>query len=152
MILAIDPGKSGGLVWGTGPSTDTFSCTMPETPQDMWDRISGLHAQTPLTEIVMEQVGGYVGGPGSPGSAMFTFGQNYGRLEMVAAALGVRLVLVRPTKWQAAVSAGTRGPRSKAEWKRHLKEIAQRLFPAHKITLDTADAFLIYYAAQTQKL
>jgi hypothetical protein len=146
-ILAIDPGKSGGLVWGDGTPTNTQASAMPDTPHDIWSAIEGIHAKQPLDAVFMEEVGGYVGGAGSPGSAMFEFGRNFGRLEGVVAALGVRLVMIRPARWQKAVSAGTRGDRTKAEWKRHLKGIAQNLFPAHKITLDTSDAFLLYYAA-----
>lgn len=93
--------------------------------------------------VFMEQVGGFTG-KGQPGSAMFSFGRNFGFILGVFQALGVRVELVRPQKWQKPLSLGTAsGCTSRSEWKNKLKSCAQRLYPALKPTLSTADAILI---------
>ena len=147
-ILAIDPGKKGGLVWGDGTPENTQAIKMPPTAHDLRDLLNEVTSESGLAPTVyMEKVGGFISGVKLPGSAMFNFGRNVGILEGVVASSNLRLQLVTPLKWQGALSLGKKRGRTNTEWKNHLKEAAQNLFPTHKITLDTADAFLIYYAA-----
>lgn len=143
-ILAADPGKNGGLAFGrSGEVPQLFN--MPNTPHDLCELLLSLRPD----KFVMEEVGGYVGGAGQPGSAMFTFGQNYGVLLGVAAALALPTTLVRPQKWQKLLSLGTSTGMSKSAWKNKLKAKAQQLYPRVKITLKTSDACLIWHAAAT---
>jgi crossover junction endodeoxyribonuclease RuvC len=75
---------------------------------------------------------------------MFRFGRNFGFILGVFAALKIPVELVRPQKWQKALSLGTSAAHaSKTAWKNHLKAEAQRRFPDQKVTLATADALLL---------
>jgi len=142
IICAIDPGKSGALV--SGESLENYGVhAMPQSPFEAIATMKTLGAST----IYLEEVGGYAGGAGAPGAAMFNFGRSYAILETASVASGASLVKVRPQKWQKALSLGTRGERTKPEWKRHLKDRAQELFPKTRVSLLNADALLIFYAA-----
>lgn len=139
-IVAVDPGKSGGLAWQGG------CAAMPETEGDILQLIQSL---MPIEKCVVEQVGGYAGGKGSPGSAMFNFGRNYGFIIGALMALRVPVLLVSPQKWQKHFSLGAASScKSKTVWKNKLKSQAQRLFPNQKVTLKTSDALLILKYSQ----
>ena len=152
IIIAIDPGASGGIVvqYETG---DINPIAMPATGGDIVEFLEAVrqHATLDGLRVVacVEQVGGYVGGAGQPGSAMFKFGQNYGFLLGALAAFRIPVKLVRPQAWQQFHSLGTvKGHGGKGPWKRHLKDSAQRLYPDQVVTLSTADALLILSYAQ----
>ena len=140
-MVAIDPGASGGIASITiNGMVDAVK--MPETEGDVLGKLKSLRTYHDV--IVIEQVGGYVGGAGSPGSAMFNFGRGFGFILGVAMTLGYRIEMVRPQAWQKALSLGnSKGMASKTEWKNKLKAEAQRRFPNLSVTLSTADALLI---------
>lgn len=145
MILAIDPGASGGLAVSAFGKTSCHA--LPATPGDRLELIRGFKQAADIEnaecECVLEQVGGFVG-KGQPGSAMFKFGAGYGFLVGVVQALGIRLVLVRPQDWQKPFGLGTASDSTrKSQWKNKLKAEAQRRFPQLPVTLATADALLI---------
>jgi hypothetical protein len=143
MIIAIDPGKSGGFAYGVDLSAPQV-CNMPDTLGDL----ATLLRQFPSGGVVyLEKVGGYAGGRGAPGSAMFNFGKGVGHLEAIAYMQGFEMRQVAPQKWQRALSLGNSNGMSKTEWKNKLKERAQQLYPKVTVTLATADALLIYHAA-----
>lgn len=142
ITIAIDPGASGGLAWR---ETDgqTGCCKMPDTEGDVVDLLRHLSISGPATAYV-EKVGGFTGGAGQPGSAMFRFGRGVGVLHGALLALGVRTIEVTPQKWQGWLGIGTsKGSASKTAWKAKLKAEAQRRYPCQKVTLATADALLI---------
>ncbi len=152
-ILAIDPGASGGLAWGVGTAASPATANMPANASDLASLVDAIDAEAlaPLHAFV-ELVGGFIG-KGQPGSAMFTFGQNYGQILGVLAALEIPTTLVRPQKWQAAMSLGNSATHaSKSKWKSHLATRAKQLYPKSKITLATADAVLIWHAAKTERI
>lgn len=144
LYVGIDPGASGGLAFvnefGEGNHTP-----MPDTDRDLWEwvavfRQGGEHR----TFALIEKVGGYIAGAAHPGSAMFKFGQSYGALRMALTAAGIPFEEVPPQRWQKALGVVPRGrDESKAEFKRRLRQKAQQLFPAERVTLATADALLI---------
>lgn len=141
-ILAIDPGKQGGIVW-RAIDGQLISTKMPDTEGDILDILQNAFPLLADT-VVIEQVGGFIG-KGQPGSAMFNFGRNYGFLIGVAMAIGYRVELVTPKKWQKPYGLGTVAQAGgSTAWKNKLKGLAQRLYPQNKITNSTADAFLIY--------
>lgn len=152
-ILAIDPGASGGIAISLEGSPPSFT-NMPETVHDLVDLLEGvaIEASNGSAHAYLEQVGGYIGGMGAPGSAMFNFGQNYGQIIGILAAYKIPFTLVRPQKWQGALSLGNSKGITKTEWKNKLKAKAQQLFPTNKITLATADAALIWHAASKNLL
>lgn len=146
MILAIDPGKSGGFVWGVD-SHKVNSAPMPKNIRGMSDLIRDVQEERlgEVTEVYLEQVGGYIG-VNQPGSRMFEFGRNYGQLEGIITTLGIRIHYLTPRKWQGML--GLKKPKGiiQNKWKNMLKDRAKEEFPNRKVTLSTADAFLIYRA------
>lgn len=155
MIIAIDPGKSGGIAVHSKDGTEAFK--MPDSQTELCTVLQD-YARQPAIEnqpiaVYLEQVGGFTKSQegGQPGSAMFRFGEGFGYIKGVCDTLGFRLVLVRPQDWMKTVSAGTRGERSKTQWKNHLKDIAQRRYPHIRVTLSTADALLILEHAKNKE-
>ncbi|MEI8375279.1 MAG: hypothetical protein WCJ35_20855 [Planctomycetota bacterium] len=147
-LIAIDPGKSGGIAW-TMQDSLTNGCPMPETEGDVLDRLRELAIDHHTAYV--EEVGGYCGA-GQPGSAMFTFGRGFGFILGCLMSMGVSVVLVKPQKWQKHFSLGTaREAGSKTDWKNKLKAEAQRRYPTLDVTLKTADALLILDYARNQQ-
>lgn len=146
-LLAIDPGASGGIA---STYDDHATCwPMPKTDGDIHSLLSDIFS-TGVSEAIVEEVGGYCGGAGAPGSAMFNFGRGYGFILGVLAARGVRIVLVKPQKWQKHFSLGTvKSAGGKTAWKNKLKQRAQQLFPNADVTLKTADALLLFEYGQS---
>jgi len=137
-ILAIDPGLSGGLAH-YGPSGVTLDA-MPATDADVRDLVLD---RLGVSDVVfIEKVGGYVGGKGAPGSAMFNFGRNVGFIHGLIASTKTRVIEVPPQRWQKTLQCGVKATYGTG-WKGHLKQIAQQRHPRLSITLKTADALLI---------
>jgi hypothetical protein len=141
-FLGIDPGASGGfcLIQPDGVIRPTG---MLKTEWAVWEYFRAL-SSLPGVVAVIEKVGGYVGGKGQPGSAMFNFGMSYGGLRMALVASGILFDDVTPQRWMASLDLPPRKKsQSKTEWKNQLKGIAQALYPETRITLSTADAVLL---------
>lgn len=143
--LAIDPGKSGGIAVRY-PCSKVLAFPMPPTEGDLRDLFVRLYNPDNPTVAFVEKVGGYVGGAGAPGSAMFNFGRNFGFILGALAGLFVRTELVTPQQWQKRLGLGTSKGMTTVQWKNKLKEEAQRRFPDLRVTLKTADALLILEA------
>lgn len=161
MNICVDPGKQGGLVWGTSLRKVSFA-PMPNGPVEISKLFRSILKDRQDTPVIwLEKITGFMAGMtttdedgkktgGVSPKSMFTFGKQVGYIEMVAAALGVPLRELMPAHWQrlAGISTLKRSLVSQSQWKGHLKEEAKKRFPkqSKKITLKTADAFLIYYA------
>lgn len=152
-IIAIDPGLSGGLAWGLETDLTPSTAKMPESANDLASIIDNINtAAISPPHAYLELVGGFIG-KGQPGSAMFKFGQSYGQVIGVLAGLEIPTTLIRPQAWQKALSLGNSTTHaSKTKWKAHLSTRAKQLYPKAKITLQTADAVLIWHAAKTDKI
>lgn len=139
-LIAIDPGASGGIAveWYDGKRV---FYSAPDSETEWLELMTGLKSEFRM-EACLEKVGGFVGKK-QPGSTMFTFGRGVGVIVGILMALGIPFREVRPQEWQKAVGAGTTNGRTKGEWKRHLRDLAQKRNPGHKITLSTADAALM---------
>lgn len=149
-ILAIDPGASGGFAWIDSDGIP-HCCAMPNTFGDVVSLLVQIKVAG-ITVAVVEEVGGFCG-VGQPGSAMFKFGKVCGVIEGALMALGYRVELVKPQKWQKPFGLGTtKQAGGKSEWKRKLKAEAQRRFPTADVTLKTADALLILDYALTANI
>ena len=142
VIMAIDPGKNGGIAWWDGKKTDYAK--MPETEGDICLLIEGVKPDA----VYLEKVGGYVRGRSQPGSSMFNFGRGYGYILGVCAALDISVILITPQLWQKSAGCGTRGKLTDTQWKNKLKAEAQRRYPALKVTLWLADALLLLDTAK----
>ena len=140
--IAIDPGKSGGIAYVLEDG-EIHSLSMPQTPGDILETLRTIKAFSgPRIECYLESCVKYAGKEQS-GSAAIVYGRNYGFIEGVIQTLGIKLNLVRPQEWQKVLKLGRRNGATTTEWKNKLKAHAQRLFPAEKVTLKTADALLI---------
>lgn len=172
-IIAIDPGKAGGIAWrhfGYAPCC----VPMPETPQDVCCVLRSIFSTDPqFSKIVfMEQIVKHMGA-GIPASTMAVYASNYGVVMGAVIYAGARLELVRPQDWQKGLGLGITGRQKaqffttmdayarkaekkrirllngqlKRDWKRKLQDNAQRLFPdlaaAGLVTLSTCDALLL---------
>lgn len=147
-IIAIDPGKSGGIVFMRGPEITTHALKNKTDSEIVSILREGADPLTPPAVAYMEKVGGYIpkgeDGEGQPGSRMFTFGESYGFLRGVLEALQIPLVLVMPQMWQRGIPG--RGG-SYSERKGALRDHAAKLFPEIDVTRDIADALgILHYA------
>lgn len=137
-ILAIDPGMSGGIAHFA--NNRIVLEPMPDTDGDVREVMINYLSQSDV--VYIEKVGGYIGGKGAPGSAMFNFGRNVGFLHGLIASMLTRCIEVPPQRWQKTIQAGTSKTHG-TRWKAHLKQLAQQRQPSLGITLKTADAVLI---------
>ena len=137
-ILAIDPGASGGIAHFANGRIVVEP--MPGTDGDIRDVLINWLSQSDV--VYIEKVGGYIGGKGAPGSAMFNFGRNVGFLHGLIASMNLRCIEVTPQRWQKTIAAGTSATYG-TRWKAHLKGLAQQRQPGIFITLKTADAVLL---------
>ena len=148
-FIGIDPGATGGVCVIDGGTVRAVPFRSDETTMCDALRVVG-----ESDVVVMEKVGGYVGGGPmcpvckqqrnrSPGSSMFSFGRSVGVLVGVLTVMRVSFSEVEPQKWQAGL--GMRKPRgmSQQDWKRQLKQYAQEAYPDVKVTLAVADAILL---------
>ena len=157
VIIAIDPGKSGGYAvhWGVPSKAHTprgINVYKMGSETDFIEQVESIksYAKDEGYDIdaAIELVGGYAGGEGQPGSRMFTFGESFGFSKGVIMAGKIPLKEIRPQEWQKIVGAGNRkAHKSKSAWKRHLVNLAKKHFPqVQGINLATADALLILEA------
>lgn len=142
MIACIDPGKSGGIVFKLGPSV--ISMAMPATVHDLNQSFQDMKNHGVQT-VVLEKVTGFIRVPGRPqmaGSSGVMM-KNVGWIEAFTVAYGMRLEEVRPQVWQPKVGMFRKPGEDQTAWKDRLKDLAQKLYPHHKVTRATADAFLL---------
>jgi hypothetical protein len=148
--IGIDPGWSGGIaIVFRGVVVEVHN--MPDGPLSLWLLLSRIKEERRTRDnkpvrACLEKVSGYIGNEGDPGASMFTFGRNYGAVELALCALGIPTVNPTANVWQRKVGApikekGETGP----EHKRKLKELAQQIFPDAAPTLKTCDAMLLGY-------
>ena len=149
IVLGIDPGAKGALVTCKKMSVDPEIYSMGKNYTDIHDKILEIRNTCQPDRIVAycEQVGGYAGGAGAPGSAMFNFGMGYGAILTSLYALGIPVTLVTPKKWQKHYQMNKETDEKKADWKRRLAFKARQLYPTIKFNQDVADAVLIWHYA-----
>jgi len=116
-IVGIDPGKTGAIAAITGEKSATFR--MPVVGNELDGRvITDLIREADL--IIVERVHSM---PGQGVKSMFSFGQSYGYVLGICAAMGKRVELVTPQSWKAVILAGTKKTKDDA------KAWAQRCYP-----------------------
>ena len=109
-------------------------------PSTVGDVVSYLNNTDEVTAYIEQVPFGMAGGKFF--AAMAKLQRQAGQVEGVCQALGFRIVMVPPQKWQKALGLGNRKDHDK-QWKNHLKAEAQRLYPNINVTLKTADALLL---------
>ena len=145
MILAIDPGSSGGIAWRDDDGV--VNCAdMPPTPGDILDQLRTLKVMGREIIAYMEKTGTYI--PGNSGPAACKFARGCGFLEGAIMALSIPLIEVAPGVWMKTLGAL---PKDKRDRKNTIKALMQARYPHLKITLSTADALgLLTYAIGKQ--
>lgn len=157
VFVGVDPGALGGIAVICGSAVSAI--TMPNYEQGVWDHLSGVISSPGNTVGALEQVGGFIKGNPSPGSAMFEFGDSFGCCKMALIGHGLKKTkgdihhgkfrMVIPRTWQSELRIDPRRKsESDGEWKARLKSNAEDFFPKKqypslRITLRTADALLI---------
>ena len=172
VIIAIDPGASGAISVKHSDGT-VMAHKMPDSPRGICDLLEPIKVTPDEVVAYIEEVGGYIGGAGAPGSAMFNFGEGYGVIKGILTALRIPFHLVRPQKWQKELGLGTKEKARaerlcgqvttaelkrvanlnagyKRDWKNKLKARAEREYPHLKVTLANCDALLILSYAKQQ--
>jgi crossover junction endodeoxyribonuclease RuvC len=142
--IAIDPGKNGGIAVSTGCASTARAYSMPGTAHDLAALLSDVSLLGDA-EVVLEKVHAM---PKDGGSSAFTFGENFGVIQGVLAALMIPYRFVTPQQWQKKVGALSK---DKAERKRELKAFAQQRYPHIAVTLKTADALAMLAVEFTTK-
>jgi len=144
VIIAIDPGASGGIaIWDEGINS------IHKCPQDV----------EKMADIVNNSVNGsWVNGDGKSvayielvhafptdaRSSAFKFGTNYGKWLGILGAKKIKTILVSPQKWMKYYQKKFKFklPKNKTERKRKLKELAAD-YTDKTVTLYNSDAILI---------
>ena len=106
-IIGIDPGLSGGIaILDNSKVIELFDMpVMPDGKKNKRQLNSALLAKMIKdniknledTVMVVEQVNAM---PGQGVTSMFNFGQTFGAIKGICAALGLPIFLVRPAKWK----------------------------------------------------
>lgn len=150
IVVAIDPGVNGGVVWKAGRKV--FAVRMPPTELDCVDLLRKVAGLSPWVEMYIEDPPLFTGRL-IPGSAVGKLQKNYGVLLGASYALNFKVKAVRPPVWQTAHEFGKKGKLTTTEWKNKLKAKAAELYPdGVPVTLWSADALLILSAALKQKI
>lgn len=169
MIIAIDPGKSGGIAWKD--EVNVYAEKMPDTIKGIRDLLKKITEPynplgvsddllyCPPCVCYLEKVNSM---PGQGVSSTWAFAENYGALKAILCCLNISLLTVSPKVWQRAIGAtrpntgkdATRAQKNAAvrEGKHRIKEIVEARFPHLKVTLRTADALgILIYATKQEK-
>jgi hypothetical protein len=149
--IAIDPGASGGLAVYKNNSVEAYP--LPSMNSDELFFITDKSAEDAFERftIVIEDVPKFAGRM-IPQSSTATLHFGYGYLCGHFEARGYRVIKVPPQTWQKTIGIGKKGDLSSSQWKRKLRDEAQRRFPDLKVTLNTADALLLLDHARQHNL
>ena len=134
IYIGIDPGKAGGICFLMDDEIKTFKC--PATTHDMAEELILAKDIRKCTAIV-EKVHSF---PGQGVASTFNFGYNYGVWLGILSALKIQYQLCLPRKWQKYYGVPKM---EKKDRKNYLKQLAQQMYPDHKVTLYNADAILL---------
>lgn len=142
IYVGIDPGKSGGIcVYDTDENTVDF-VKMPVTIHDIVTELSVIKRGYKDVKVVLEKVHSM---PGQGVASTFTFGQGFGQLQGVLAALGLQCVEAIPNKWMKCIGSM---PKEKSERKKFIKDWVEKR-SGMSIPLYVADAVALAYVAPT---
>lgn len=142
-IVGIDPGKNGGIVSITnGRITDITK--MPPTPEDLVNHFLYLgFPNQPLgikSYVIIENVHSM---PTDGAKSAFSFGKQLGNIEGVLASFSIKPYRVSPQEWQSYFKLKRDSDESKYDYKKRIKSKAISLSKTKKLSLETADAYLI---------
>lgn len=128
--LGIDPGKSGGLalIHSSLRNSKILQYSfMPESDYDLYKVLRDWKNTYSISSAVLERVSSM---PGEGHVGAFSFGENYGKLQMALAANKIRYEKVTPRTWQKGLSVKVKAKtESKPAFKERLRQLSQQLFP-----------------------
>ena len=106
ILVAIDPGQSGAIVWSKDGEPEITADKMPPSDVEVCQYIADLSLKAKDVELYLEEpsLTGY--GPGIPGYSIARLAQNFGMIYGAAVAMGWSIHRVNPQAWQAAHSLG----------------------------------------------
>jgi len=147
ILVAIDPGQSGAIVWSKDGEPEITADKMPPSDVEVCQYIADLSLKAKDVELYLEEpsLTGY--GPGIPGYSIARLAQNFGLIYGACIAMGYSLHRIKPPAWQAVHGLGKKKDHGKG-WKNHLKAKAAELWPTQTVSLANADALLILDAAR----
>lgn len=136
IYIGIDPGKSGAIAFLDG--WDAWTVGLDSTDHDLFEAVREPGEAFAVIERVSSS-------PQMGVKSAFTFGESFGKLQMLLACAGIPYEFVTPAKWQGAMKCRTKGDKNVT------KAAAQRLFPGLKVTHRNADALLLAEYARSQR-
>ena len=167
MIIAIDPGLSGGIAYKDGELE--YAVKMPDTIKGIIDLLQAIRFQFEdgrtgqkhycSAICYLEDVHSM---PKQGVKSMWTFGEHYGALQAILLCLGIPMKTVTPNTWQKAIGASrpsvpkdatpSQREAAKREGKHKIKQIVEARFPTLQVTLKTADALgILIYAIEKER-
>ena len=141
IIIAIDPGQSGGFAVDTGNAVNTFK--MPDGMTEQCDLIRELADWLPQAKVWIEKVGMHRAGNNA--SASVKFARHVGNLETALYMCGFSVEQVAPGVWMKKFGALSK---DKTARKNAIKDAVARIYPDIKVTLAVSDALGILHWAQ----
>lgn len=157
LIIAVDPGTKGALAWRFYWGNDHCTTgvirfsqrTTGEAVREAFDNLAGFEDHTVERVAYVERVSAM---PGQGVSSTFKFGAAFGRIQGALEVAQVPVRLVTPAQWMKGYGL-PKAKDGKSAHKRALREVAVRLYPDRKVTLEEADALvLLDYAIRTERL
>lgn len=156
IILAVDPGATGGFAWIEPFDGEVRAASMKKVSADNYRLLRSiiLGTDTDKRFAVVEQVTGFIGekeGEHKPGSRMFSFGKSTGEPIGALKVLDFQFKFVRPMDWQRALQIKKPKKIKQDQWKRDLRDMAQGWFPDLNVTLATSDALILLRYAEVMQ-
>lgn len=125
-FIGIDPGVSGAwAVIDEDAQIVLVKNYLDSSFKDFQEEVFLILSDYEISLVAIEKVHAM---PGQGVTSMFTFGQNFGGWLATLEVLGLRHVLVRPTKWQKDIL----GDVPKGESKARALDFAKSMFPEQK--------------------
>jgi hypothetical protein len=141
-LIAIDPGKSGGIVW-TNLDGTVSALKMPQTPLDILNALRDRAETSSRLVCYIEKVGS--SRPGNSAKSSTTFARHCGHLDMALLAAEVSTIQVTSQKWMKFL--GIPGGLDLKDRKSRIKDAMQRRYPYLRVTDWSADALgILTYA------
>lgn len=156
-LLAIDPGKSGGIAWKlvSGSKVKVTVIKMPDSELGIFDAIAEIERKA--LQLAAGNIHGIIERvnfrPKQRGG--WEFSGNYHGCRMAMIALGIQFVNPTPGQWQKDFGLVQKLPKKKEEMtkqeinehykmkKQRSKELAQELYPELRVTHYASEALLL---------
>lgn len=125
--LGVDPGKSGGLAVIRGGEV-AWWYVMPDSDFDLFETVKVCIETEDIQYCHLERVHSM---PGEGHVGVFSFGENYGKIQMALTGNQVPYEKITPRTWQKGVGVKAKlKEESKPQFKERLRQHAQQLFPS----------------------